>query len=70
MSELYDSIVSALIAQSVERLLAEMAPAGAWAEPADVAASVARLVRRGVLLADCAVDGRPGRWLVHAGALR
>lgn len=38
--------------------------------PTEVAAGVDRLVRAGTLLADRVVTGWPGRWLVHAGALR
>ncbi len=37
---------------------------------AEIAAAVDRLVRAGALLGDCVVAGWPGRWLVHASALR
>lgn len=35
----------------------------------EVHAAVGRLVRHGLLVADCEVRGWPGRWLVHATAL-
>src|SRR2546426_1157322 len=37
---------------------------------AEVTSVLERLVRRGTLAADAAIDGWPGRWLVHASALR
>lgn len=36
----------------------------------EVGAAVGRLVRRGTLVPDCSVAGWPGRWLLHAFALR
>ena len=35
----------------------------------EIAAAVARLARRGTIVADVAVEGWPGRWIVDAGAL-
>src|SRR3989442_1266370 len=37
---------------------------------AEVTGALARLVRRGTLAADEAIDGWPGRWLVHTSARR
>jgi len=49
-----------------ERALARLFGLGAD----DVAPAAARLVRSGALRDGCAVPGWPGRWLVHASALR
>ncbi len=38
--------------------------------PAEVARAVRRLAAAGALVADCAVEGWPGRWLVHGRAGR
>ena len=37
---------------------------------AEISLAVDRLARAGALVPDCAVGGWPGRWLVHAAALR
>jgi len=37
-------------------------------EPGEVARAVERLARAHAVRADCAVDGWPGRWLIHAAA--
>lgn len=65
---------------AVEQLVARYARAAVFTTPAllgrlfalprsEVSSAVSRLVRAGTLVADCAVRGWPGRWLIHASAL-
>ncbi|MBI1734621.1 MAG: winged helix DNA-binding domain-containing protein [Candidatus Rokubacteria bacterium] len=63
-----DRLVARYVAAAVytgERLLARLFAV----RRAEVAASVARLAKRGGLVADVAVEGWPGRWIVDAEAL-
>ena len=66
---------------AAERLVARYLEGAVFSTPAllgrlfalprsEVSEVVDRLVRGGAVLADCVVDGWPGGWLVHAGALR